>query len=344
MTSLLEKLGGPLQAPHVPDFISRLMKAQAAMVHQILRERFQWEKESLVLSYFKGERIGEDGLPLYAVIVEGSGTGGFSVSPGIFEMAFVAPILNRFRGRAEIGKVVSEEGAATYQWGMWLDDELLERFKSQDLPFFSETDFDCFATYAINVKEPMYRTDYELIQEKGEASAAILALESKSEYQFEVTLPSKKPGYGHNPVPEAERWDYLERLLRPWEPRSYEFIGFPEDALVEGVDLPQRATSRLQRARNTLIEEAPSLFVQRKFISAVQSPEPLIIPLTGTEVLAVLGRPHARHENGVFSYYFKIGDALVLVESWGEIARVYHFPDDEGSGILFEAFCRKLVG
>jgi len=345
MNELLATLGNPLQARAVPEIIERIARGQVLLLHEILRQRMQWVEHSIVISYFVGDRKDSYGLPVYAIIAEGSGLAG--EVPSILKTRFLQPLLNRYGGRAEVGYVKEQDGMLTYQWGMWLEDDLMKRFAAQQLPLFDSHDFDGFVEYKIKTKEPVYATQYALLREKGEASGALVYLRPISEYEALICFPAARYHGEMQRLPEQLRFEYVVALFAQWNP-----IDLAYEREVQGPDAAE-LLERVGKPKFTLAPASP-VFVQTMYAAARR--ERLMgqeLPLTFSEVYAVLGKPHSVLKEKesleldapkVYRYAFKIKDALVVVEAREDRTSIYYFPGEERTAILFEEFCRILAG
>lgn len=351
MKALLELLGNPLQAPSVPTHIERIAHTQFGTVHSILKRRMMWNQDSLVLTYLKGDKLDAAGLPLYCVVAEGAGFGSGLQATDLVDN-FIKPILNRYKGRARIGYVGNEgEYAHVYQWGMWLDEDMVKRFERQELPLFDEALFDCFADFHFVTRLPMYSYDFELLREKLEASAAAIHLQVQSESSMVISMPAKQVATEHF-LPDADRLDYIMQLLENWNGKLDKCVGMTASKLLES---ESKRTEFIQRARdwrsllinNTLpLIKAENTFVQARIMGG-KPVQHLSIRMPKDETFAYLGSPDRtilKDSKEIGVYYFRAGTALFLSEASDDTIDVYLFPGSGRSYLLFEKFCRELAG
>lgn len=345
MKELLERLGNPLQASTVPTQIERVAHAQFGLVHSILKRRLMWSQDSLVLTYLKGNRLDSANLPLYCIVAEGAGFGSALEEEDVRER-FLRPILNRFKGRAHIGVIGKEEDYAHfYQWGMWLEEDMIQRYYNQELPFFEDNVFDAFADFDFQTFLPLFAYDYGLLREKLEASAAAIQVTPKNETSFSISMPSVRKGSLYEPEPR--RFSFVMQLLAQWNGQYKGFLRLTADSLLES----HKITTPVQKARslrqiNWQMQPAASAYVQ----SHVMRGKPIqqaTFAFTEDEAFAYFGAPHRRiykNDKEIRMYYFQMGDALFLCEVADSQISVYHFHGELPSFISFEKFCEEISG
>ena len=341
MRDLLEKLGNPKQAQVVPTQIERIARAQFGLVHSILKRRLMWERDSLALTYLKSpNRLGSNGLPIYCVFAEGVGVPVLPSTLSDDEMVatFVKPILNRFKGRAQIGITTTEDHAFIYQWGMWLEEDMITRYEEQQLPIFENEVFDFFAEFGMETRLPMFASNYELLSNRLEACGAITMLTPLSETSSLIIMPALRVR-NNEPVPEPERFEYVLRQFAPWSVGITGFVQEVPNQILESVAV-------VENIEPSRLVKASIQFTQLRTMGNKPLTE-ASFPLTHDELFAYLGVPHRKIEafrKGVDVYDYECADALFHLE-WSEgIMQAYHFPSAVKSSLLFEQFCRELTG
>jgi hypothetical protein len=262
--------------------------------------------------------------------------------------AFIKPILKRFKGRAHIGYVGREEEYShVYQWGMWIEEDMVMQFQNQELPLFEDSVFDAFADFEFTTRLPLFAYDYDLLREKLEASAAAIQVTPKSDRSFSISMPALKTAKDYY-TPEPSRFQYVTRLLTRWNGECKGFARLTPDSLLERRMKTESPVVRAKMLRNSgwSLDKAETAFVQAKVIGA-QAIQHVTFPLSEAEAFAYLGTPHRtiqKDSQDVRVYQHRMGDALFLSEVSNGKIDLYHFPGKGASHIQFERFHQEISG
>lgn len=340
--TLLEMLSKNIQARVVPETVQRIIDGQVGIVRTLLEFALDGTILSGTITVYRKPEAAPGRMPSYGFI-----TNNIFQSPKMIpseRLDLFHRLLEQRYGARAAGEVLPYphllHTAYSLSWGLWLDEDLLEKFSSQELPTFTRNDFTTFVKVPVNLMEPLFAYDLDLLKEKAEACGAALCIEAISEKALWITLPSLDASL------DEERWDYLMRLLQGWQPEAQ--VDGPADVQFLTAD-EVRALSEVKRpaAKGFALQKVEASVRLSRLCGCTKAYTAPGRGITKSLCESLFGPPttYLDPQGPSWEYHFQIHDALAVIEGAGDNAiRVYMLPGESPAARAFEKFLTLLKG